>query len=157
MKHTVPVCGECLLADSCASWLFSLTVTHNPRTALICMKPKVRCTFIGSVVSLLTGIKNKVWLISHRRDWANRRPSWFLAFITLCPLRASRPDHITRGGPNLTTDQTSKLLLITYGCDKAQLQLWCVYASTSIVYNQLREAQCYSTSNSVMCLKYVTK
>ena len=30
---------------------------------------------------------------------------------------------MTRGGPNVTKDRISKLLLIAYSCDKAQLQL----------------------------------
>ena len=61
MKHTVPVCRGHLLADSCVQrlWLFSLTAMRKPRTALICMKPKVHCTFLGSVVSLLTGVEKK--------------------------------------------------------------------------------------------------
>ena len=77
MKHIVPVCRECLLADSCVYrlWLFSLTAMRNPRAALICMKPKVRSTFVGSVVSLLTGVEKKTWLISHFRNRADRRPS----------------------------------------------------------------------------------
>ena len=89
---TVPVCGKRLLADSCVEhlWLFTLTATHNPRAAL--MKPKVRCTFVGSVVSLIIGIEKKAWLISHFHDQADRRPSWLLAFTTLRPLRASRPN-----------------------------------------------------------------
>ena len=89
------VCGGCLLDDSCVQrlWLFSLTATRNPRTALICKTPKVRCTFLGSVVSLLTGVEKKVWLISHCRNRADRRPSWFLVFTTLRPLRASTVDR----------------------------------------------------------------
>ena len=44
--------------------------------------------------------------------------------------------HITRGGPNLTTDQISKLFLIAYSCDIiTQLQLGHIYSSTA--YNAL--------------------
>ena len=72
--------------------------SHYQKLALFCtlqyncMKPKAHCTFLGSVVSLLTGVEKKAWLISHCRDRANRRPSWLLAFTMLCPLRASRPN-----------------------------------------------------------------
>ena len=74
------------LADRCVQRLrlFPLTVMHNPRAALICMKPKVCCTFVGSV------LKKKIRLISHFHD---------LAFTTLRHLRAS--------GPNLTYYQGS--------------------------------------------------
>ena len=50
------------------SWSYVNLDDPNPRTALICMKPKVCCIFLGSVVSLLTGVEKKAWLISHCRD-----------------------------------------------------------------------------------------
>ena len=86
MKHTVSVCGEYFL-----SCLLSL-MRSNPRAALICMKPKFRCTFIGRIVFILTGIEMKTWLLSHFHDRTDQRPLWLPAFTTLHPLRASRPN-----------------------------------------------------------------
>ena len=63
--------------------------TTSELLALIYTKLKGRCTFVGRVVSLLSGAEKKTWRISHFCDW---QPSWLLAFTIPCPLRASGPN-----------------------------------------------------------------
>ena len=43
-------------------------------------------------LSLLSGAEKKLWRISHFCDWVNRQPLRLLAFTTLRPLRAFRPN-----------------------------------------------------------------
>ena len=52
------------------------------KTVLVSKHLRGPCTFIGSVVSLLTGIEKKAWLISHFRDRADQRLSWLLALCS---------------------------------------------------------------------------
>ena len=68
------------------------TAKRNPRTALIYTKPRGRCTFVASIVSLLSGAEKKLWRISHFCDQADLQPLWLLAFTMLRPFRAFRPN-----------------------------------------------------------------
>ena len=108
----------------------------NPRTDLIGMKPNVRCTFVGSVVSLLTGVERKwgEW-VTFVIDLINNHHGFLVSLCSSPWGLLDQTQHVTRGGPNLTTDQISKVLLIAYGCDETQLLLWRVFAS--ITYNRL--------------------
>ena len=53
------------------------------------MKPKRCCTSVVSAVPLLTGVKKKVWLISHFLNRGDRQPPGLLSLTMLHPLRAS--------------------------------------------------------------------